>query len=768
MKVLYLSYDGLTDPLGQSQVLPYLVALAGEGHQIAILACEKKGNYRLHHKHTQERCMQFGITWHFLDYPVFRNPIGYFLFFRKYLVKTRELTETYKPGILHCRSYPAGLAATLINKKKRIPWIFDIRGFWIDERLEGNIWNPRNPLIMIMIAWLRRQEKKMFRQSDAVVTLSHQAADYIRHRFLPVLAGKDITVIPCASDFTRFPIKNPLNDQAARQTAGLPEEGRILSYLGSLGTWYMLDEMLLFYKVLREKEQNAIFLFISPDKEDYIRSRALRLGLPQENIYVRSATHQEIPALLSLSDWGIAFIRPGFSKTASSPVKWGEYLACGIPIIVNSGVGDIDRLSGQIPGFLMVRDYTETTFRDAVGHMDQSVFRDHQKIRAAAAPVFDLPNAAAAYRNLYHRLAQKSVLYIASHRPGRAPNQRFRFEQFLPAMEQNGFRAQISYLITEKEDRFIYSPGNWLRKARFLYLSCPRRRWQCLELVSRSDVVIIAREALMTRSLFFERQIRNRTNCLIYDFDDSIWLPNLSKYNRFFSLLKRPSKTAAIIAMADRVTAGNRYLADYALQFNPAVDVIPTTVDTRQYFPAEKLKSGDEPVVIGWTGSLTTIDHFRQLEPVLETLKDRFGDKLAFKLVGSSNYTNKRLDIKELSWSLEEEKNRLASFDIGIMPLPDNAWTRGKCGFKGLLCMATGVPVVMSPVGVNREIIRDGENGFLADDLSVWEEKLSLLINDPGLRKRLGEAGRLTVETSYSTAGWTKEFIRILKSCDHA
>ncbi len=765
MKVLYLSYDGLTDPLGQSQILPYLFALSGDGHQIAILACEKKENYRLHHSRIQDLCRQHGITWHFLDYPVFGNPLEYILFFRKYTKKARELTESFSPDILHCRSYPAGLAATMINKRTRIPWIFDIRGFWIDERLEGKIWNPVNPLVMTMIAWLRRQERKMFRESDAVITLSHKAAEHIREKFLPFIAGKDITVIPCATDFTRFPLKDSGRDQALRQAHGLPPEGIILTYLGSLGTWYLLDEMLRFFKVLHEKEPKASFLFISPDKGDRITTTAIRLGITRDCIFIRNVSHQDVPALLALSDWGIAFIKPSFSKTASSPVKWGEFLACGIPLIVNSGVGDIDQLTCRIQGFLPVRDFSPEAFREAVGRMDHAVFRDHEKIRATAAPSFGLPEANSAYRIVYQRCTYRRVLYIASHRPGRAPNQRFRFEQFLPAMEQNGFKAQMAFLITLKEDRFLYSQGNWLSKARFLYFTCPLRRLQCLSIVSRSDVVIIAREALMTRSLYFERRIRKRAACLVYDFDDSIWLPNLSQHNRFFALLKKPSKTARIIAMADRVTAGNRYLADYALQFNPAVDIIPTTVDTSRYSPPETRKSADAPLVIGWTGSLTTIDHFRKLEPVLEKLKDRFANRLVFKLVGSSNYSNKKLEIKEIPWSLNDEKNHLASFDIGIMPLPDNAWTRGKCGFKGLLCMAMGIPVVMSPVGVNREIIRDGQNGFLADDPEAWEEKLSLLINDPELRKRLGEAGRLTVEKYYSTNVWSSAFIRVLNQC---
>jgi glycosyltransferase involved in cell wall biosynthesis len=252
----------------------------------------------------------------------------------------------------------------------------------------------------------------------------------------------------------------------------------------------------------------------------------------------------------------------------------------------------------------------------------------------------------------------------------------------------------------------------------------------------------------MFRSGFFEKAFKKRTK-FIFDFDDAIWLMDVSDGNKNWKWLKNPAKTSQIIELSDMVFVGNKYLAGYALKFNKNVKIIPTTIDT-DYHKKNIFSTAKEKICIGWTGSDTTIKHFIMAESFLEKTKEKFGDKIYFKLIGSDSYKNPRLNLEGIKWNLQTEINDLSEIDIGIMPLPDDEWSKGKCGFKGLQYMAMEIPTVMSAVGVNNEIIEDGTNGFLVSTENEWIEKLSLLIESKELRNKFGVNGRKTVLEKYS------------------
>lgn len=357
---------------------------------------------------------------------------------------------------------------------------------------------------------------------------------------------------------------------------------------------------------------------------------------------------------------------------------------------------------------------------------------------------------------------RKKILFIASHRKDRAPGQRFRFEQYFDYLNHHGFECTLSFILDEKSDSVLYKNGHYFSKF-IIVLQSYFTRLNNLFNKNKYDIIFIFREALMTRSTFFEKQFRKSKAKIIFDFDDAIWNLDVSDANKKFGWLKDPGKTAKIISLCDLVIAGNQYLADYAKHHNNNVVVIPTTIDTTEYIKQPREKIG-ERICIGWSGSITTIKHFEYALPFLKKLKNKYGEKICIKVIGDASYENRELSVKGTAWNKKEELKELSSFDIGIMPLPDDEWAKGKCGLKGLQYMSLEIPCVMSPVGVNTEIIADGVNGFLAKDENDWVEKISLLIENAELRKKIGAEARKTVEERYSVNSQKEKYLSLFNN----
>jgi glycosyltransferase involved in cell wall biosynthesis len=262
-------------------------------------------------------------------------------------------------------------------------------------------------------------------------------------------------------------------------------------------------------------------------------------------------------------------------------------------------------------------------------------------------------------------------------------------------------------------------------------------------------MMVIYREALPVGPPIVESLLAGAKVPLVYDFDDAVFLPNTSDANRWIAALKRPQKTGAIIRRCDQVIAGNEYLASYARRFNPSVHVIPTAIDVDLFVPRTEPRHPETRLVIGWIGTPTTASYLTPLAPALRALAGTH--RFEFRVAGSTNpMAFEGVDTANVAWSLDTEVELFNDCDIGVYPLPDDDWARGKCGFKAIQFMSCGVPVVASPVGVNREIVQDGVNGFLASTPDQWRLKLAALIDDPDLRRRIGAAGRRTIQERYS------------------
>lgn len=325
---------------------------------------------------------------------------------------------------------------------------------------------------------------------------------------------------------------------------------------------------------------------------------------------------------------------------------------------------------------------------------------------------------------------------------------RFRIAQFIPYLEANGFEVTLSALFTTEFFRLVYKPGHlWSKALGFAGLSL-KRLWS-LRHIKNYDVVFIYREIFPIGPAFVEQLIAGPGRPpIVFDFDDAIFLPSVSEANRQISALKQPAKVATIIRASSHVIVGNDFLANYARQFSPAVSTIPTCVDTTRFVPKPSLEPRAVPIV-GWIGSPTTADYIKGLGGVLrEVAKDA---SFVLRVSGSGEpVTMPGVTVDNPAWRLDDEIGLFQGCDIGVYPLPDDEWSRGKCGFKAIEFMACGVPVVAAAVGVNREIIEDGVNGFLASNDREWTEKLGRLIADPALRARFAAAGRRTIEERYS------------------
>lgn len=338
------------------------------------------------------------------------------------------------------------------------------------------------------------------------------------------------------------------------------------------------------------------------------------------------------------------------------------------------------------------------------------------------------------------------ILFLVPY-PTEGASNRVRVEQFLPYLESKGIRYKIRSFVNKRFYKILYLPSRYIEKI-FWFIVCTINRIFDILRSLGYDLVFIHREAYPFFGAVIESILFVIGKPIIYDFDDAIFLPSTSKQNIYINKFKNPGKISDIIKMSRSVIAGNNYLRDFALQFNKNTVVIPSSVDTEKYKPVSP-KADKGRLVIGWIGSNTTEAFLYDLEETFVSLSDKYKN-LVIKIIGAEFRSLRLKNVMNKKWMLNEEVVDLQSVDIGIMPMPDNLWTRGKCGFKAILYMACGIPVVASPVGADLEIMDEGTNGFLACGNKEWMDKLSALIEDASLREKIGKNAREKIIKKYS------------------
>ena len=356
------------------------------------------------------------------------------------------------------------------------------------------------------------------------------------------------------------------------------------------------------------------------------------------------------------------------------------------------------------------------------------------------------------------------ILFLIPYPLQEAPSQRFRFEQYLPLLSNNSHSFEVQSFLTGENWKVFYSKGRALQKCLILLIGF-LKRINTLFILRKFDLIFIHRETTPIGPPIFEWIIAKIfQKKIIYDFDDSIWLTDKTNESRLEKLLRWRNKVGSICKWSTKVSCGNSYLSEYARGFNKNVVLNPTTIDTEKLHDPEgtPVKRRDDNITIGWTGSHSTLKYLHLLEPVLLKLETTFAH-VRFLVIADRNPELSLQRVDFLKWSRETEADDLRQMDIGVMPLPDDEWAKGKCGFKALQYMSMEIPCVVSSVGVNTTIVEHGVTGFLAKTEADWQDCITSLIENKLLRKQIGKAGRKKVIDHYSVLSNQRNFLSLFE-----
>jgi glycosyltransferase involved in cell wall biosynthesis len=397
----------MTDPLGQSQVLPYIIGLSKKGYRFHLISFEKPDRFAKFRDDIQALCDKNDINWHPRIYTK-KPPLLSTMYDVWQMRKLSfELNLEHQFSIVHCRSYLSAMVGLAMKKKYNTKFLFDMRGFWADERVDGKIWNLKNPIFKRVYRFFKRKERKFFLEADHVISLTYAGKEEIvTWNGLEHLNNK-IEVIPCCADLTLFDptqIDKKKRESYAEELAISPTDF-VLGYVGSIGTWYMLDEMLSYFRYQLSQKPNSIFLFVTGESPSTIFSKASELGIKETAIRVISVLHKEVATCISLFTASIFFIRPTFSKKASSPTKQGELMAMGIPIICNAGVGDTAKVVNDYQAGYAINSFETSDFEKIDLYFPNF---DKTKCQNGAKEFYSLEQGISRYNSVYTNLISAS------------------------------------------------------------------------------------------------------------------------------------------------------------------------------------------------------------------------------------------------------------------------------------------------------------------------------------------------------------------------
>lgn len=390
--VLYISYDGMLEPLGQSQVLAYLEGLAKD-FSIHLISFEKPSDWQELSKRAAlaDRIASAGIDWHPMRYHKSPSVPATLFDVAMGIRLARSLCRRHDIRIIHARSYVAALVGMAVKRMIGVKLLFDMRGFWPDERVDGGLW-PKNGRIYRTV---KKLEDRLLAAADHIVTLTHASKAVIAA--FPSLIGRatPIDVIPTCADLDRF----------SRVGMTRPA-GFTLGYVGSVGTWYRFDIVLSCFQLIRQRVPDARMLVVNRGEQDVVRALLADAGIDEHIVEIVAADHKDMPGLIARMTVGAAVIKPVFSKLASAPTKLAEYLGCGVPCLGNVNVGDMESiLEGQRTG-VALNGFSPEECAHGVGRLFALLDDPDlaERCRAVALERFSLAGGTEDYRRIYREL----------------------------------------------------------------------------------------------------------------------------------------------------------------------------------------------------------------------------------------------------------------------------------------------------------------------------------------------------------------------------
>jgi glycosyltransferase involved in cell wall biosynthesis len=409
LRTLYICYFGLREPLVQTQVLPYLRQLRSRNVEISLLTFEPRFRDTWTRAEVSKQRAAFdgeGISWHCLEYhkwpslpaTIYDMAVGAWTILR---IKRKEGVN-----ILHARNHVPAVMSAVARKLTGGYLVFDIRGFMPEEYTDAGVW----PMDGYLYRGLKRIERYLLRTSDGFVLLTEKARDIV----FPGCSdtdpfGRPIEVIPCCVDFERFASAGQASRDSIRAELNLAGR-RVIVYVGSFGGWYMTDEMTEFLALAHEQDPTTFSMILTQSPRELVVDRFVSLGIEAKNFIVTQVTPDEVPRYLSAADIAVSFIKPCYSKQSSSPTKIAEYLASGLPIVCNAGIGDLDKLIEQNQVGALVKQFTADAYLKALAEIAKvrSEERFAERLRDVARREFDLVGVGRTrYRRLYQRLANR-------------------------------------------------------------------------------------------------------------------------------------------------------------------------------------------------------------------------------------------------------------------------------------------------------------------------------------------------------------------------
>jgi glycosyltransferase involved in cell wall biosynthesis len=393
----------MTDPLGQSQVLPYLTGLVKAGYQFTIVSFEKKDRFEKNKELITKITSEADIKWEPLSFttkPPLLSKLYDMLRMRR---KVFSLHKKESFDMVHCRGYITADLGLVLKRKYGVKFFFDMRGFWADEKKDGGAWDQKSFLFRQVYKYYKKKETQYISEADCIISLTEAGKKEIMkwEGYNPKIP---LPVIPCCADMDLFSVVTAVQRKQSRLVLGIDNGKLVISYLGSIGAWYMLDEMLMLFRQVKKKYMDAVFLFVTHSNPAMILSKIKEYELDEKDIIITEASRQQVPGYIKTSDINVSFIKPVFSKLSSSPTKLGEVLSMGIPVIANAGVGDVEEVIRQSGGGITINKFNESEYERIVEAIPQLLAVNPIEIRNNISGIYDLNHGVEMYRQAYNQV----------------------------------------------------------------------------------------------------------------------------------------------------------------------------------------------------------------------------------------------------------------------------------------------------------------------------------------------------------------------------